>query len=114
VGVKQIITRGRQLGKSTVSLEYTILKQQAEAMQKSIDKMIIDEIWALDKYRIRKSWTDRKGRQMHRIAANDEVRDWLDTEHSQYGASTPDWWKFQDSINITDKLLTLLVLRFAE
>jgi hypothetical protein len=51
---------------------------------------------------------------MHRIAANDEVRDWLDTEHSQYGVSNLDWWKFQDSINITDKLLTLLVLRFAE
>ena len=112
--MKQIITRGRRLGKSTVNLEYAILQEQAKAMQKSIDKMIIDEIWALDKYRIRKSWTDRKGRKMRRIAANDEVRDWLDTEHSQHGVSNPDWWKFQDSINITDKLLTLLVLRFAE
>lgn len=110
--MKQIIARGRQLGKS--NLEYAMLKEHVEAMQKSIDKMIIDEIWALDKYRIRKSWTDRRGRQMHRIAANDEVRDWLDTEHSQYGVSDPDWWKFQDSINITDKLLTLLILRFAE
>lgn len=105
---------GRRMGKLTISLEHAILRQQTEAMQKSIDKMIIDEIWAIDKYRIRKSWTDRRGRQMHRIAANDEVRDWLDTEHSQYGVSNPDWWKFQDSINITDKLLTLLVLRFAE
>lgn len=112
--MKQIIARGRQLGNSTVSLEHAILKQQAAAMQKSIDKMIIDEIWALDKYRIRKSWTDRRGRQMHRIAANDEVRDWLVTEHNQYGISNPDWWKFQDSINITDKLFTLLALRFAE
>ena len=105
-------TTGRQLGKST--LMNTIIKEQAKAMQKSIDKMIIDEIWSLDKYRIRKSWTDRRGRKMHRIAANDEVRDWLDTEHSQYGASNPDWWKFETSINITDKLLTFLVLRFAE
>lgn len=112
--MRKVMARGRRLGKSTVSLEYAILREQAEAMQKSIDKMIIDEIWALDKYRIRKSWTDRRGRQMHRIAANDEVRDWLSTEHSQYGINNPDWWKFQNSINITDKLLTLLVLRFAE
>ncbi len=112
--MRKVIARGRRLGKSTVSLEYAILREQAEAMQKSIDKMIIDEIWALDKYRIRKSWTDRRGRQMHRIAANDEVRDWLDTEHSQYGVSNPDWWKFQNSINITDRLYTLLTLKWAE
>lgn len=111
---KQVIMAGRRLGKSTVSLEAQMLKHQAQLMQRSIDRMIIDEIWGLDKYRIRKSWTDRRGRRMHRIAANDEVREWLVTEHSQYGVSNPDWWKFQDSINITDKLLTLLVLRFAE
>lgn len=110
--MRRTMLRGRQLGKST--LQDTMIKHQAQLMQRSIDRMIIDEIWALDKYRIRKSWTDRRGRQMHRIAANDEVRDWLDTEHNQYGVSNPDWWKFQDSINITDKLLTLLVLRFAE
>ena len=112
--MRRIVATGRRIGKSTLNLEAAILKQQAEAMQKSIDKMIIDEIWSLDKYRIRKSWTDRRGRKMHRIAANDEVRDWLDTEHSQYGVSNPDWWKFQNSINITDKLFTLLALRFAE
>ena len=110
--MKQIIMKGRQLGKST--LMNTIIKEQAQAMQKSIDKMLIDEIWSLDKYRIRKSWTDRRGRKMHRIAANDEVRDWLDVEHNQHGVSNPDWWKFDNSINITDKLYTLLVLRFAE
>ena len=110
--VKQFIVRGRQLGKS--SLEHAILKQQAEAMQKSIDKMIIDEIWSLDKYRIQKSWRDRRGRKMHRIAANDEVREWLNTEHSQYGVSNPEWWKFENSINITDKLFTLLTLKWAE
>lgn len=114
MGVKQIIMAGRRMGKSTASLEYTMLKEQAKAMQKSIDRMIIDEIWALDKYRIQKSWHDRRGRQMHRIAANDEVRAWLEQEHSQYGVNNPDWWKFENKINITDKLLTLLVLRFAE
>ena len=112
--MKQIIARGRQLGKSSISdIQSIILKQQAAAMQKSIDRMIIDEIW-MDKYRVRKSWTDRRGRKMHRIGVNDEVREWLDTEHNQYGVSNPDWWKFEDSINITDKLFTLLVLKFAE
>ena len=113
--MRRIIAQGgRRMSKSTTSLKHAMLKHQAQLMQRSIDRMIIDEIWAIDKYRIRKSWTDRRGRKMHRIAANDEVRDWLDTEHSQYGVNSPDWWKFQDSINITDKLLTLLVLRFAE
>ena len=103
------------MSKSTISdIQSIIIQQQALQMQKSIDKMLIDEIWSLDKYRVRKSWTDRRGRKMHRIAANDEVRDWLETEHSQLGVNNPEWWKFQDSINITDKLLTLLVLRFAE
>lgn len=113
--MKQIIARGRRMGKSTISdIQNIIIQQQALQMQKSIDKMLIDEICSLDKYRIRKSWTDRRGRKMHRIAANDEVRDWLDTEHSQHGVSNPDWWKFQNSINITDKLYTLMVLKFAE
>lgn len=113
--MRRVIATGRRMGKSTISdIQNIILKQQALEMQKSIDKMIIDEIWALDKYRVRKSWTDRRGRKMHRIAANDEVREWLVTEHSQYGVGNPEWWKFQNSINITDKLLTLLVLRFAE
>lgn len=112
--MRKVIAMGRRMGKSIVNLEYAILQEQAKQMSDSIDKMIIDEIWASDKYRIRKSWRDRRGRQMHRIAANDEVREWLETEHSQLGVNNPEWWKFQGSINITDKLLTLLVLRFAE
>lgn len=110
--MKQVIVKGRQLGKTSLINSY--LDHQAQLMQRSIDRAIIDEIWALDKYRVRKSWTDRRGRKMHRIAANDEVREWLDTEHNQYSVANPDWWKFEDSINITDKLFTLLVLRFAE
>ena len=113
--MRKIIARGRHVGKSTITdIQSIIVRQQSLEMAQSIDKMIIDEIWGLDKYCIRKSWTDRRGRQMHRITANDEVREWLDQEHSQLGVSNPDWWKFQDSINITNKLLTLLVLRFAE
>jgi len=111
--MKQIIARGRQLGKSILSLEQSIIRHQAAAISKSIDRMIIDEIW-MDKYRVRKSWTDRRGRKMHRIGANDEVRAWLEEHHNQYGVSNPDWWKFENQINITDKLFTLLVLRFAE
>ena len=88
--MRKVIARGRHMGKSIANLEYAMLQEQAKQMSANIDKMIIDEIWALDKYRVRKS------------------------EHSQYGINNPDWWKFQDSINITDKLLTLLVLRFAE
>jgi hypothetical protein len=112
--MKQVIVKGRQLGKSTLSLDQSILRHQAQLMQRSIDRAIIDEIWALDKYRVRKSWRDRRGRKMHRIGADNEVRAWLEEHHNQYGVSNPDWWKFEDQINITDKLFTLLVLRFAE
>jgi hypothetical protein len=113
--MRRVIAKGRQLGKSSISdIQSIILKQQVTAMQKSIDKMILDEIWSLDKYCVHKSWTDRRGRKMHRIGANDEVREWLEEHHNQYGVSNPDWWKFKNQINITDKLYTLLVLRFAE
>ena len=111
--MRKIIATGRRMGKSTVSLADQILQHQAQLMQRSIDRAIIDEIW-LDKYRVRKSWTDRRGRKMHRIGAVDEVRKWLEAEHNQSGVSDPEWWKFKDQINITDKLFTLLVLRFAE
>jgi hypothetical protein len=28
-------------------------------------------------------------------------------------ASNPEWWQFREQINITDKLLTLLVMRWS-
>jgi len=112
--MRRVIAKGRQLGKSTLSLADQMLQHQSQLMQRSIDRMVMEEIWSLYKYRIHKSWTDRRGHKMYRISANDEVREWLDTEHSQYGVSNPDWWKFENKINITDKLFTLLVLRFAE
>ena len=111
--MRRVIARGRQLGKSTLSLADQMLQHQAQLMQRSIDRKVIDEIW-LDKYRVRKSWTDRRGRKMHRIGANDEVREWLEVEHNQFGVANPEWWKFEGQSNITDKLFTLLVLRFAE
>jgi hypothetical protein len=112
--MKQVIVKGRRLGKSILSLEQSIIRHQASAMSKSIDRMIIDEIWKLDNYRVHKSWRDRRGRKMHRIGADDEVREWLEENHPQHGVSNPNWWKYDNQINITDKLFTLLVLRFAE
>jgi|688.fasta_scaffold33537_4 hypothetical protein len=113
--MKQIIARGRQLGKSTIiDIQNIILKQQAAAMQKSIDYMIMDEVWDMNKYQLHKSWKSRNGTKMHRIGADYDVRRWLEEEHSQYGISNPDWWKFENNINITDKLYTLMVLKFAE
>jgi hypothetical protein len=112
--MKQVIVKGRRLGKSILSFEQAMLRELSQEMSGNIDRMIIDEIYGLSKYRVRKSWTDRRGRKMHRIGANDEVRAWLEEHHNQLGVSNPDWWKFENSINITDKLYTLLVLRFAE
>ena len=111
--MKQIIARGRQMGKSTISdIQNIIIQQQALQMQKSIDKMLIDEIWSLDKYRIRKSWRDRRGGKMYRISVSGKVREWLETSQSQYGKSNPEWWKFKGEINITAKMLSMLILRW--
>jgi hypothetical protein len=112
--VKQVILKGRRLGKSTLSLEQSILRHRAQLMQRSIDRAILDEIWRLDKYCVHKSWTDRRGRKMHRVGVNDEIYDWLSTVHNQYGKSNPEWWKFEDKINISDKLYLMLVLKFGE
>lgn len=97
-----------------LSLENSMLKHQAQLMQRSIDRMIMDEFWTPERYNHVKSWRARNGTKMHRIECNDAVYEWLETEHSQYGKNNPDWWKFGNMINITDKLYTLLVLRWAE
>lgn len=108
----KIIATGRRMGKST--LMDVMLQNQVKAISDSIDRMIIDELWGLPRYRVNKTWTDRKGRKMHRIGANAEVREWLATEHSQYGVKNPDWWTAHNYINITDRLYTLLTLKWAE
>ena len=113
--MKQVIARGRHMGKSTISdIQSIIMRQQSLEMAQSIDKMIIDDLWPPKQHSIRKSWRDRRGRLMHRISASDEVWDWLTTVHPQQGSNNPEWWKFQNQINITDKLYTLLLLKFAE
>lgn len=97
-----------------MDLQSMILRDTAKEMSKSIDRMIIDELWdpTPKTYRIEKSWTDHNGRKMHRIAVSGSVLEWLDTTQSQYGIRNPSWWKFQDQINITDKLFSMLILKF--
>lgn len=106
-----MIIIGRQLGKS--NLQEIMIKQQSMAMRKSIDKMLIDEYWTQEKYSVHKSWKARNGTKMHRIVANFAVCEWLAKEHNQAGVSNPEWWKYDGQINITDKLLTLLVMRWS-
>ena len=105
---------GRQLGKSNMQdIQDLIIKQQALQMQKSIDYMIMDEVWDMDKYSIHKSWKARNGTKMHRISADYDVRQWLESEHTQYGKNNPSWWKYENQINITDKMLCMLILKFS-
>lgn len=95
-----------------MDLQTMILRDTAKEMSDSIDRMIIDEIWGIRKYVLHKSWTDRRGRKMHRIGVDDEIYEWLETVHSQYGKNNPEWWKFERQINITDRLYLMLVLKF--
>jgi hypothetical protein len=41
------------------------------------------------------------------------AKEWCEEEHNQAGVSNPEWWQFRTQINITDKLLTLLVMRWS-
>ena len=100
----------RPIGKSSMD---NIINIQVQHLSRSIDQVIIDEICNMKPYSIIKTWRDRRGRKMHRVSVNYQVLEWLATEHNQYGVSNPEWWKFDSKINITDKLYTLLVLRWA-
>jgi hypothetical protein len=105
------------MGKSTISdIQSIILKKQAVAMQQSIDRMIIDDLFdsTPPTYHIHRSWTDSRGRSMHRISVSGRVLEWLETAQSQYGIKNPQWWLYQDQINITDRLLTMLILKWGK
>lgn len=102
---------GRGIGKT--SLMTQIIQNQTQLLQLSIDRAIIDVLWPMASYRIHKTWHDRRGRKMHRISVNHKILSWLYAEHSQYGISNPDWWVFDNKVNITDKLFTLLVLQWS-
>ena len=113
----QVVARGRRMGKSTISdIQSIILKKQAVAMQQSIDRMIIDDLFdsTPPTYHIHRSWTDSRGRSMHRISVSGRVLEWLETAQSQYGIKNPQWWLYQDQINITDRLLTMLILKWGK
>ena len=107
-----MIIIGRQLGKS--NLQEIMFRQLSKDLKTVIDKDIL-EGWGgpFEKYQVNKSWNDRRGRKMHRISATYEIRNWLEEEHSQYGINNPEWWKYDRQINITDKLFTLLAMRWA-
>jgi len=94
------------------SLEDMIIQEWSE----SWDHAVLDELWGNTPktYSIKKSWRDRRGRQMHRISVSGRVLEWLETTQSQYGKSNPEWWKFQNEINITDKMLSMLILRWGK
>ena len=114
---KQVIARGRHMGKSTISdIQSIILKAQAQAMQQSVDRMIMDELYDYTppSYYVHKSWTDSRGRSMHRISVSGRVLEWLETAQSQYGIKNPEWWLYQDQVNITDRLLTMLILKWGK
>ena len=101
---------GRQLGKS--SIQDMMMRELTQAFSDSIDKDIVS-VCNQYRYSIHKSWKARNGTKMHRINVNREIYQWLEEEHTQAGASNPEWWQFREQINITDKLLTLLVMRWS-
>jgi hypothetical protein len=96
------------------NIETAMIQAQAQAMQQSIDQMIIDELYdyILPTYYIHKSWTDSQGRSMHRISVSGRVLEWLETAQSQYGIKNPQWWLYQDQVNISDRLLSMLILKW--
>lgn len=99
------------------NIETAMIQAQAQAMQQSIDKMIIDELYydyTPPTYYIHKSWTDSRGRSMHRISVSGRVLEWLETTQSQYGIKNPQWWLYQDQVNITDRLLSMLILKWGK
>lgn len=111
--MNKIIAMGRQTGKSTLQEQW--LNDQADLMGHSIDQAILDEYWDIPStYRIEKSWKDRRGGKMHRISVSGRVLDWLESTQSQYGRSNPEWWKFQDQVNISDKMLSMLMLKWGK
>ena len=101
-----IYTAGRQLGKS--SIQGMMMRELNQAFSDLMAKDIM-----VNRYIIHKSWKARNGTKMHRINVDREIYQWLEEEHNQAGASNPEWWQFREQINITDKLFTLLVMRWS-
>lgn len=104
------VIHGRKMGKSIMQ---QMMQSQAAALQKAIDQDIIDSIWNMAQYHIHKTWHNRRGQKMHRIRASHKIREWLATEYNQQGAANPEWWLLGEQINITDRMLTVLILKWS-
>jgi hypothetical protein len=100
-----------------VHLQSIMIKGMVDQLSKSIDCMIIDDIDELlstEQYRVHRSFTTRKGDRRHILSCNNEITDWLMNEQNQFGRKNPDWTISDGKINISDRLYTLLILKFGE
>lgn len=61
-----------------------------------------------------KSWHTRRGIQRHRLSVNYKVLIWLEENYPQFGESNPLWWRFEDKVNVTDEMLTIIQLTWAK
>jgi len=109
---KQHTYRGRQSGKTGLTDEH--YDRAAKQWADFIDSMILNDITGsgTSKYRLFKTWRNRRGQQMHRVGVSPVVLAWLEEKHPQFGKSNPEWWKFEGKINITDRLYLIMVLKF--
>lgn len=103
------------MNKGLVSdLQEIILAQAKIAQSRSQDQGFIDELYEYTPatYYIHKSWTEPQGRKMHRISVSGRVLEWLEKEQSQHAINNPDWWHYYEMINISDRLLSMLILKW--
>lgn len=100
---------------NNLDLQSMIIKDMANEMVKSIDHiMIYDDLWQMQQYQLHRSFTTRKGQRRHIIGVNSEISEWLMKEQNQFGRKNPDWTISDGKINISDRLYTLLILKFGE
>ena len=89
-----------------------VLNQTSQQIQRDIDREILKELLGVKTIWVRKSWRDGQGRKMNRVSITYNVLTWLKENYSQKGVNNPEWWEFDGEINITEELLTVLLLRW--
>lgn len=95
-------------------LMQTMITNMSRQFGKRIDAMILDDLFASrDKFYVVKKWKTRKGITMRRLRVGGDIYQWLKENYDQFGKSNPQWWVFQGEINITERMFTLLSLRFS-
>jgi hypothetical protein len=52
------------------------------------------------------------GEKRHLLQVNDNVLNWLKEEHDQYGIKNPEWYWVNNRVNISDRLLLVLKLKW--